>query len=154
VVIRANDKLNIHAEELVVGDVVEVKFGDLVPADIRIISAHGFKVRQSSASLRHPQAVTRQPSLSDNFPPSLFIHLCYFYDSASSSPLLLRGAPNTARILCRSFTPKRQRQLRVKDLPKVPTWQLDRESNLRPFGPKAPNLPMNHHAPPPIALFA
>ena len=28
----------------------------------------------------------------------------------------------TARILCRSFTPKRQRQLWVKDLSKVPTW--------------------------------
>jgi len=49
-----------------------------------------------------------------------FIHSDYFY-SASSSPLglLLRGAPDTARILCRSFTPKRQRQLRVKNLPKV-----------------------------------
>jgi len=27
----------------------------------------------------------------------------------SSSPLLLRGAPDTARILCRNFTPKRHR---------------------------------------------
>ena len=43
--------------------------------------------------------------------------------SASSSPLLglLRKAPDIAQILCRSFTPKRHRQLRVKDLPKVPT---------------------------------
>src|SRR6218665_2452772 len=47
-----------------------------------------------------------------------FIHLGYFY-CASSSPLLLRSAPDTARILCRSFTPKSHRQLRVKDLPKV-----------------------------------
>jgi len=31
-----------------------------------------------------------------------FIHSFNFY-SASSSPLLLRGVPNTARILCRSF---------------------------------------------------
>ena len=31
-----------------------------------------------------------------------FIHSGYFY-SASSTPLLLRGAPKTARILCRSF---------------------------------------------------
>src|SRR6218665_3980362 len=31
----------------------------------------------------------------------LFIHPGYFY-STSSSPLLLRGAPNTARIRCRS----------------------------------------------------
>ena len=43
-VIREGDKLNIQAEELVIGDIVDVKFGDRVPADIRIISAHGFKV--------------------------------------------------------------------------------------------------------------
>src|SRR6218665_589634 len=54
-----------------------------------------------------------------------FIHSGHFY-SASSSPLLLRSAPDTALILCRSFTPKRNRQLRVKDLPKVPTWRLER----------------------------
>jgi len=47
-VIRENNKLNIQAEELVVGDIVEVKFGDRVPADIRIIAAHGFKVTLSS----------------------------------------------------------------------------------------------------------
>ena len=35
-----------------------------------------------------------------------FIHPGHFY-SASSSPLLLRNAPDTARILCQSFTPKR-----------------------------------------------
>src|SRR6218665_479605 len=34
-----------------------------------------------------------------------FIHSGYF-NSASSSPLLLRGAPGTARILCRSFALK------------------------------------------------
>jgi len=50
-----------------------------------------------------------------------FIHSDHFY-SAPSSPLLLRSAPDTARILCRSFTPKRHRQLWVKDFPKVPTW--------------------------------
>ena len=70
----------------------------------------------------------------------------YFY-SVSSSPLLLRGAPDTGWILCRSFTPKRHRQLRVKDLPKVPTWRLERDSKPRPFGRKATNLPMSHHAP-------
>lgn len=36
--------MNLHAEELVVGDVIEVKFGDRVAADIRVIQAHGFKV--------------------------------------------------------------------------------------------------------------
>jgi len=48
IVIRGNEKLNVHAEELVVGDLIEVKFGDRVPADIRVISAHGFKVDNSS----------------------------------------------------------------------------------------------------------
>ena len=36
-----------HAEELVLGDLIEVKFGDRVPADIRVVSAHGFKVSSS-----------------------------------------------------------------------------------------------------------
>ena len=36
------------AEELVVGDLVEVKFGDRVPADIRILKSQGFKVDNSS----------------------------------------------------------------------------------------------------------
>src|SRR6218665_1717447 len=43
-------------------------------------------------------------------PTHSFIHSGYFY-SASSSPLLLRGAPDTVLILCRGFTPKRHRQL-------------------------------------------
>ena len=45
----------------------------------------------------------------------IFIHSGYFY-SASSRPLLLRGASDTARILCRSFTLKCYRQLRLMSL--------------------------------------
>jgi len=48
IVLRNGEKLNIPSEELVVGDIVDVKFGDRVPADIRVISAHGFKVDNSS----------------------------------------------------------------------------------------------------------
>ena len=44
IVVRGGQKLDVRAEELVVGDIVEVKFGDRVPADLRVISAHGFKV--------------------------------------------------------------------------------------------------------------
>src|SRR6218665_3830618 len=73
------------------------------------------------------------------------IHSSYFY-SASFSQLLLRGAPDTAWILCRSFMPKRHRQLQVKDLSKVPTWRLERDSNPRPLGRKATNLLMRHQA--------
>lgn len=44
IAIRDGHKMDIKAEQVVVGDVVEVKGGDSVPADIRIISCSGFKV--------------------------------------------------------------------------------------------------------------
>jgi len=47
-VIRDGQKENLNATEIVIGDIVEVKFGDRIPADIRVISAHGFKVDNSS----------------------------------------------------------------------------------------------------------
>ena len=45
-VIRDAVKREIPAEDLVVGDIVEVKFGDRMPADVRVIYAQGFKVRR------------------------------------------------------------------------------------------------------------
>lgn len=45
-VIREGEKLTLRAEDLVLGDVVEVKFGDRIPADIRIIEARNFKVKK------------------------------------------------------------------------------------------------------------
>src|SRR6218665_2314857 len=33
--------------------------------------------------------------------------------------------------------------LRVKDLPKVPTWRLEMESNQRPSAPKTPSINKN-----------
>ena len=77
---------------------------------------------------------------------TILIRSCYLY-STSSSQLLLRGAPETARTLCWSSTPKCHRHLQVKDLFKVPTWRPEWESNPRPFGRKETNLPMSHHAP-------
>ena len=50
IVVRGGQQSSVHAEELVLGDIVEVKFGDRVPADIRVISAHGFKVKSNSFS--------------------------------------------------------------------------------------------------------
>ncbi|XP_029207817.2 sodium/potassium-transporting ATPase subunit alpha-3-like [Acropora muricata] len=47
-VLRNGEKHNIHAEKLVLGDVIFVKFGDRIPADIRVIEARGFKVDNSS----------------------------------------------------------------------------------------------------------
>src|SRR6218665_2571630 len=45
------------------------------------------------------------------------------------------------------ITLKRYRQLQMKYLPKVPTWLLESDSNLRPFGRIASNLPLSNHAP-------
>ncbi|XP_078062239.1 sodium/potassium-transporting ATPase subunit alpha-2-like, partial [Mustelus asterias] len=42
-VIREGEKIQINAEEVVTGDLVEVKGGDRIPADLRIISSHGCK---------------------------------------------------------------------------------------------------------------
>ena len=46
--LREGDKLTIKAEELTLGDIIEVKFGDRIPADIRVLEARGFKVDNSS----------------------------------------------------------------------------------------------------------
>uniref|UniRef100_A0A646QDL7 Sodium/potassium-transporting ATPase subunit alpha n=1 Tax=Hemiscolopendra marginata TaxID=943146 RepID=A0A646QDL7_9MYRI len=47
-VVREGQKITLRAEDVVVGDIIEVKFGDRIPADIRVISSHGFKVDNSS----------------------------------------------------------------------------------------------------------
>ena len=46
--IRSGEKVTIKAEELTLGDIIEVKFGDRIPADIRILESRGFKVDNSS----------------------------------------------------------------------------------------------------------
>ena len=48
VVIRGGETLTVKAEDIVVGDLVEVKFGDRIPADIRIVECRSFKVDNSS----------------------------------------------------------------------------------------------------------
>merc|ERR1712088_572751 len=45
---RDGEKVTIAATELTLGDVIEVKFGDRIPADIRVVQARGFKVDNSS----------------------------------------------------------------------------------------------------------
>src|SRR6218665_904063 len=62
-----------------------------------------------------------------------FIHSGLFC-SAPSSPLPLRGAPDYSTDTVSEFHAEAHRQLQVKDLPKVPTWRLERESNPRPSG--------------------
>ena len=66
-VIRDAQKLTVKAEEICIGDVIEVKFGDRVPADIRIIESQGFKVDNSSLTGESdPQ--TRSPAFTHNNP--------------------------------------------------------------------------------------
>ncbi|XP_010573569.1 PREDICTED: potassium-transporting ATPase alpha chain 1-like, partial [Haliaeetus leucocephalus] len=66
-VIREGDKLQINANELVVGDLVEIKGGDRVPADIRIISAQGCKVDNSSLT-GESEPQTRSPECTHDSP--------------------------------------------------------------------------------------
>nr|AAX09623.1 Na,K ATPase alpha subunit [Hirudo medicinalis] len=64
---RNGEKVNLRAEELVRGDVVEVKFGDRIPADIRVISSHGFKVDNSSLT-GESEPQSRTPEFSNENP--------------------------------------------------------------------------------------
>jgi sodium/potassium-transporting ATPase subunit alpha len=47
-VIRDGKMIQLQCDELVVGDMVDVKFGDAITADIRILECQGFKVDNSS----------------------------------------------------------------------------------------------------------
>uniref|UniRef100_A0A673MUP6 Sodium/potassium-transporting ATPase subunit alpha n=1 Tax=Sinocyclocheilus rhinocerous TaxID=307959 RepID=A0A673MUP6_9TELE len=66
-VIRDGEETIIDAEEVVVGDLVEVKSGDRVPADIRVISAQGCKVDNSSLT-GESEPQTRSPDFSSENP--------------------------------------------------------------------------------------
>lgn len=44
VVLRDGNALTVNSEELVIGDLVRIKGGDKVPADIRLFSCSGLKV--------------------------------------------------------------------------------------------------------------
>ncbi|XP_076153172.1 sodium/potassium-transporting ATPase subunit alpha-1-like isoform X1 [Alosa pseudoharengus] len=66
-VVRDGEKMIINAEEVVVGDLVEVKGGDRIPADLRIISAHGCKVDNSSLT-GESEPQTRTPDFSHDNP--------------------------------------------------------------------------------------
>src|SRR6218665_2783189 len=57
----------------------------------------------------------------------IFIHSGHFY-SAPSRTLLLRGAPDYRTDTVSEFHAEAHRQLQVKDLPKVLTWRIERES--------------------------
>merc|ERR1712020_782886 len=57
--LRDGEKLTIKADELTLGDIIEIKFGDRIPADIRVLEARMFKVDNSSLTGEsEPQART------------------------------------------------------------------------------------------------
>merc|ERR1712165_345860 len=64
---RDGEKVTLAAVELTLGDIVEVKFGDRIPADIRVLEARGFKVDNSSLTgesepqLRTPEFTHENP---------------------------------------------------------------------------------------------
>ncbi|XP_066562645.1 sodium/potassium-transporting ATPase subunit alpha-1 [Amia ocellicauda] len=66
-VIREGEKKSINAQDVVVGDLVEVKGGDRIPADLRIISAQGCKVDNSSLT-GESEPQSRSPEFSNENP--------------------------------------------------------------------------------------
>merc|ERR1712165_676202 len=65
--LRDGEKVTIKAEQLTLGDIIYVKFGDRLPADIRVTESMGFKVDNSSLTgesepqLRTPEFTNENP---------------------------------------------------------------------------------------------
>lgn len=66
-VIRDGQKITIKAEQLTIGDLVEVKFGDRIPADIRILEGRQFKVDNSSLT-GESEPQSRSPEFTNENP--------------------------------------------------------------------------------------
>merc|ERR1711931_584832 len=64
---RGGEKVNIEAKELTLGDIVDIKFGDRAPADLRVIEARGFKVDNSSLT-GESEPQTRSPEFTNENP--------------------------------------------------------------------------------------
>ena len=58
--LRDGEKLTLKADQLTLGDVIDVKFGDRLPADIRIVEGRSFKVDNSSLT-GESEPVSRGP---------------------------------------------------------------------------------------------
>ena len=106
----------------------------------------------------HLYSASLSTSLSGALPTTAFIHLSihsFIQTITTIAPLqvhyYLEALP-TQHGYCdgiswHSFYSVRTFTLWVKNLPKVPTWRIERESNPRPFGRKALTLPMRHTRP-------
>merc|ERR1711931_520441 len=64
---RNGEKISIEAKELTLGDIVDIKFGDRAPADLRVIEARGFKVDNSSLT-GESEPQTRSPEFTNENP--------------------------------------------------------------------------------------
>src|SRR5688572_23624430 len=73
----------------------------------------------------------------------MYMSTCY----SASSRFLLRGAPDYSANTESEFHAEAHEQLRVKDLLRVPTRQLEVDLNPQPSGCKAPNMPLHRRAP-------
>merc|ERR1711972_22151 len=61
------EKLTVPADTLTLGDIVEIKFGDRCPADLRVLEARGFKVDNSSLT-GESEPQTRSPEFTNENP--------------------------------------------------------------------------------------
>uniref|UniRef100_A0A8C6WXF3 Sodium/potassium-transporting ATPase subunit alpha n=1 Tax=Neogobius melanostomus TaxID=47308 RepID=A0A8C6WXF3_9GOBI len=75
-VIREGEKLQIDAELVVLGDLVEIKGGDRIPADLRVVSSSSCKVDNSSLT-GESEPQTRSPQFSHENPLETR-NICFF----------------------------------------------------------------------------
>uniref|UniRef100_A0AAX7VAJ7 Sodium/potassium-transporting ATPase subunit alpha n=1 Tax=Astatotilapia calliptera TaxID=8154 RepID=A0AAX7VAJ7_ASTCA len=75
-VIREGEKMQINADLVVLGDLVEIKGGDRVPADLRVISSSGCKVDNSSLT-GESEPQTRSPEFTHQNPLETR-NICFF----------------------------------------------------------------------------
>uniref|UniRef100_A0A286XER2 Sodium/potassium-transporting ATPase subunit alpha n=1 Tax=Cavia porcellus TaxID=10141 RepID=A0A286XER2_CAVPO len=75
-VIRGGKKMQIDVREVVVGDLVEVKAGDRIPADLRLISVQGCKVDNSSLT-GESEPQSRSPDFTHENPLETR-NICFF----------------------------------------------------------------------------
>merc|ERR1712198_664751 len=64
---RNGEKVTVPASELTLGDIVDIKFGDRVPADLRVVEARQFKVDNSSLT-GESEPQTRTPEFTHENP--------------------------------------------------------------------------------------
>ncbi|XP_057374553.1 sodium/potassium-transporting ATPase subunit alpha-B-like [Daphnia carinata] len=79
-VTREGEKMTVKVEELVVGDLIDVKFGDRLPADMLILSCSSFKVDNSSLT-GESEPQSRSPECTHNNPLETK-NLAFFSSSA------------------------------------------------------------------------